>query len=425
MEKNSKNGKSYKIKFYFLPSFGGEHEVSGMSNEIFESVLVRFSKEFPDVKFRQAIYNGNVIDNSLTLSENKIKEEARILLPEIDDNDNDNDNQAINIKKNKDDLDFNSFIDFINELENMKNFEKSQSMLYESIRLNNCSSNNKNREEEKSNESQIKTTNHKHGLVYLLSNKSWACKICNSNFTEKEPTYYCSLCDYNLCKNCLGTNNKYTLIPTSHEQTLLKTHKFPFHEHPLIYCRTSRFEDKKTAWCCDICDKGYSDKIWSFYCTICDYDLCLKCSKRYISDDEFVISHGIKVDMHEHPLVYMKTNRIWTCHLCFEKNDFLEASYCCTKCDYDVCERCMKILSDEEKYPFFGDGERKDYNIKKINEDCHDHPLMYCLTSRTRIAMNWNCNLCNKTFGMDDWSFYCSVCDFDLCYDCYKKFYEL
>ena len=225
MENINKNGKPYKIKFYFLPSFGGEHEVSGMSNEIFESVLVRFSKEFPDVKFRQAIYKGNLIDNSLTLSENKIEEEAKILLPEVE---NDNDNEEINIKKNKDDFDFNSFMNFINDLENMKNFEKSQSMLYESIRLNNVSSNNNNKEEEKSNESQIKTTNHKHGLVYLLSNKSWTCKICNSNFNEKEPTYYCSLCDYNICKKCIGTNNKYTLSPKSHVQTLLKTHKFLF-----------------------------------------------------------------------------------------------------------------------------------------------------------------------------------------------------
>jgi hypothetical protein len=90
-----------------------------MSNEIFESVLVRFSKEFPDVKFRQAIYKGNLIDNSLTLSENKIEEEAKILLPEVE---NDNDNEEINIKKNKDDFDFNSFMNFINDLENMKNF---------------------------------------------------------------------------------------------------------------------------------------------------------------------------------------------------------------------------------------------------------------------------------------------------------------
>jgi hypothetical protein len=423
MASNNKNGNPYKIKFYFLPSFGGEHEVSGMSNEIFESVLVRFSKEFPDVKFREAIYKGNLIDNSLTLSENKIEEDARILLPEV--NDFDNDNVEINIKKNKEDFEFNPFMDLMYDLENMRNFEKSQSMLYESIRLNNCSSKNNNREEVKSNEAQIKTTNHNHGLVYLLSNKSWTCKICNSNFTEKEPTYYCSLCDYNICKYCMGANHKYNLTPISHEQTLLKTHKFPFHEHPLIYCRTSRFEDKQTAWCCDICDKGYSDKIWSFYCTVCDYDLCLKCSKRYIPDDEFIISHGIKVDKHEHPLVFMKTNRLWTCSQCSKSNDIFEPSFCCTKCDYDICEKCMKNLSDEEKYPFFGDGERKDYNIKKINEDCHEHPLMYCLTSRTKIAMNWNCNLCNKHFGMDDWSFYCSVCDYDLCFDCYRKFYEL
>ena len=153
-----------------------------------------------------------------------------------------------------------------------------------------------------------------------------------------------------------------------------------------------------TKLTCDKCDKTYVNKIWSFYCTICDYDLCLKCAKRYISDEEFVYNSGIIIENHNHPLVYMFSNMNWTCYLCQEQYYSFAPTYCCTNCDYNICRICKENVSDVEKYPFFDEGHRKDFEITKINQDCHEHPLLYCLTSRTNIATNWNCNVCNKHF---------------------------
>ena len=61
--------------------------------------------------------------------------------------------------------------------------------------------------------------------------------------------------------------------------------KFSCHEHKMIYCRTSRNYNKTTSWTCNLCKTSYENKIWSFYCKLCDYDICLKCSKEFISED--------------------------------------------------------------------------------------------------------------------------------------------
>ena len=45
------------------------------------------------------------------------------------------------------------------------------------------------------------------------------------------------------------------------------------HEHPLIPCFTSR-----SGYFCDVCGKLYNSKnCETYYCTLCDYDLCLEC----------------------------------------------------------------------------------------------------------------------------------------------------
>ena len=420
------------IKFYLQTSIGEKFEVTGEPHETFQSVINKFkethnSPEFENLK--TAIYNGLTIDYNKTIYENNIEEGSIILVYDLETPDpNQLDlykekEEGENIKNN-DEFNFNNFMDFLDDLNNLKNLEKSQELLYESFRLNNYPSNNnpkEDEEEEKEKITQTISTKHKHGLVFLLTNKEWNCNICGTHYSEKEPVYYCSLCDFSVCKNCIGNNNKYELIPCCHEQTKLKSHKFPFHKHQLIYCRTSRFDDKITKWTCDICDKLYDNKIWSFYCTICDYDLCLKCAKRYISDEEFVYNAGILIEKHDHPLVYMMSNMNWTCDLCSNEYYSFIPTYCCTSCDYNICRICKESINDDEKYPFLDEGHRKSFEITKTNEKCHEHPLLYCLTSRTNIATNWNCNSCYKNFGMDDWSFYCSCCDYDLCYDCYEK----
>ena len=154
------------------------------------------------------------------------------------------------------------------------------------------------------------------------------------------------------------------------------------------------------------------------------YDVCLNCSNKFYSKDELVNNHGIKIDEHNHQLVYMITNKNWNCNLCLEKNESIEPTYYCTKCDFNVCMNCMEKISDEEKFPFFTDGERLDNEVNSVKVKCHKHPLIYCITSRTRKSFSWDCNLCMRSYGAECWSFFCSVCDYDICFECYINLIE-
>ena len=57
----------------------------------------------------------------------------------------------------------------------------------------------------------------------------------------------------------------------------------------------------------------------------------------------------------------MKTNRDWRCNLCKKVYNNDVPTYYCTKCDYDVCKKCMKKISDEKKYPILGDEIKESY----------------------------------------------------------------
>ena len=248
----------------------------------------------------------------------------------------------------------------------------------------------------------IHTYKHNHGLVLLFSNRNWKCKICRCNFLSNEPTYYCSICDFDVCNKCIGINKKYSLEEYYHEQTQLKSYIFPTHEHKMIYCRTSRSKDRDTTWRCNLCFRPYQNKIWSFYCTNCDYDICLLCSKKYIPSYEFINNYNIKIDDHNHSLVYMLTNRDWICDLCMKSYPSFVPTFYCTKCDYDVCKKCKNKLSDEKKLPLFLAGERDNFTIKFINDDSHEHPLMYSITSRgSNKVTKWVCRKCLKSIKID------------------------
>ena len=125
---------------------------------------------------------------------------------------------------------------------------------------------------------------HPHKLVYCISILDWNCFICKKNYDKNKVKYYCSLCDFNLCKKCHSERNLPKVIEFNEEvkpsNLSIKNpiFKSEFHEHNLIYCRTSRLKDILIGWYCNVCFKSFTNEIWSFYCTNCDYDLCCKCA---------------------------------------------------------------------------------------------------------------------------------------------------
>ena len=63
----------------------------------------------------------------------------------------------------------------------------------------------------------------------------------------------------------------------NNEDIKLKTSYFvksQLHEHPVELLR--RYI---SAWFCDVCRKSFKDKIPSYHCTLCDFDVCYNCIK--------------------------------------------------------------------------------------------------------------------------------------------------
>ena len=200
---------------------------------------------------------------------------------------------------------------------------------------------------------QVKTKNHNHGVVLLYANNDWTCEICKKSFPKNESKYYCSLCDFNICKNCNENNYKYQLDSYGHRQINLKKYKFPNHKHDLLFCRSSRHNNKLNFWNCDICKRAFYNQVWSFYCTFCDYDMCLSCAKTSICLEEYINVFGIKIESHDDPLVYMRTNRDWKCQICNKNFDKNQPTFYCSDCDYDVCYSCKNKFNNEQIFYLF------------------------------------------------------------------------
>lgn len=434
--KNIKNQDLSYINFFFILTSGQKYQVSANLNDSFKSVLDNFiSDQCPSDyknKIVSALFEGAKIDNNKSLLQNNIIEGTKVIL-------------VVKDSQNRDQNMYNDFINGVSskplsdsmstqastltldkeDKELLKNIYTLVQRLVNQVenKNDNIYSKKNSCHENNSECKHIHSNKHNHGLVLSYTNRNWKCDICKISYSNDESTYYCSLCDFDVCNCCIGIIKKYPLKQFYHEQTKLKMFKLPLHEHNLIYCRTSRYYNNSSGWICNICRKEYSNIIWSFYCTYCDFDICLRCAKKFINSDLLIYNIGIKIDKHKHRLVYMITNRNWICNICRNKYSNFIPTYYCTKCDYDVCRKCMKIISDEKKYPLIDEGNRENNTIKIVEKDCHRHPLIYCITSRNAKARTtWICNECKGNYDEDEWSFYCSLCDYDICYDCYLNF---
>ena len=169
---------------------------------------------------------------------------------------------------------------------NIQNVPYVRNMLYNCTSLINFKSisYNINSNSSKRKKEDIYIKEHSHKLIYCVSILDWNCSICNKNYSKSKGKYYCSLCNFNLCKECHSVRN----LPNKKEfQEQVKPSnpyiKNPilttrFHEHNLIYCRSSINSNFYNIWYCDVCIKKFTNEIWSFYCTNCDFDLCCNCA---------------------------------------------------------------------------------------------------------------------------------------------------
>ena len=134
---------------------------------------------------------------------------------------------------------------------------------------------------------------HNHPLLYCLpldritKNIDWYCNFCNSQNNNNISSFYCTLCDYDLCPNCISnlqldqikfydynSNEANNLKNSQSSDSFNWQKKFEEHSHLLTLIKKI---NKNYSWKCNKCSKNYQNDEASFYCSLCDYYLCRKC----------------------------------------------------------------------------------------------------------------------------------------------------
>ena len=113
----------------------------------------------------------------------------------------------------------------------------------------------------------ILINNHPHPLLYCNTldrsnfGTNWTCNVCFLNYTYDHPSFYCTFCDYDMCKNCIGNlkindikfydfcKNKSNIHFPSNGNFKWAT-KYNNHEHFLTKIKR---KNDKFSWFCNLC----------------------------------------------------------------------------------------------------------------------------------------------------------------------------
>jgi hypothetical protein len=272
--------------------------VKGKLNEKFIDVFKRFQKnECPEQLkkfFPLALHETILIDNEKTLSENNIKDGDPILFfnsKEIGAPSKKNEltesksTESSSLKEEKKEifkkwlLEFQSikFLEYLKKVLTLPDNEEMPSFSFK-IDIDEF----KEFLLKKSKELGIEIEEHEHKLIYCLTNLDWCCNECKKNYNKKIGRYYCSICDYNICDQCIENHDYEKMKPfpedivPSNGNITENVKKSSHHEHQLVYCITKR-TCISSGWICDVCKKNFNKDKWSFYCTCCDFDQCYEC----------------------------------------------------------------------------------------------------------------------------------------------------
>ena len=140
----------------------------------------------------------------------------------------------------------------------------------------------------------------------------------------------------------------------------------PYHnEHPLINCKTPGRDRGNNCWKCNNCSVLYSYSVPTFFCTACDFDFCQKC---LLSLNSYLI------------VIYNYTQG--TCQNFFSE-DFLKSKY--------------------------------------YKPNIHNHPIVKIVREPCYFENRLRCNFCLKDLQQQEQFYYCSLCNYCICVNCYAK----
>ena len=326
-------------------------------------------------------------------------------------------------------------------------------------------------------EFQYKSFQHKHPLicVYLLKRDSYLkCFSCLKNISQDEKLYYCTECDFRLCEKC--QINEARGKPWQFHTC--------WHEHPLTFCKSKTKKKDKTKvqisiydlikyntpegpefkefnnpsdielfFFCNHCGIGYSKEKDYFYCTACDFYICLKCNIDYFfykgreKKNEINVYMGNKIVYPVQCKLFFEDNnneQIVKCKKCKIDLNLDDWNYYCSNCNSVFCNNCYvfhKIIFQNNILKFDGFFDNNN-NIKngfgisyKNNNDInysgnwidghfrlvektipHSHQFI-----ENDFDNTIQCDICLKLCDSFDAGLSCRDCNIDICDKCKIK----
>ena len=141
------------------------------------------------------------------------------------------------------------------------------------------------------------------------------------------------------------------------------------------------------------------------------------------------INQSIKIDYHEHPLIFCTTperckqGSSWTCNKCFLNYSYDTPSFYCTFCDFDLCQNCLSKyklnqINLYEKNINSNIPQKSNNNFQWQKMSPHHIHLLTLIQKRNK-NFSWKCDICSHNYGNINLSFYCSLCDYYICPNCF------
>ena len=185
----------------------------------------------------------------------------------------------------------------------------------------------------------------------------------------------------------------------------------PCHQHKLVKTDMRRIY---LLWRCDLCKLEFNsglqtintldtepDPTFAYHCDQCSFDICSLCFKGYLHP-----FHHHRLKKAIVALIYPETEGQWRCDACQRVFTELTAptSHHCTQCEIDICDKCFTGSWKHVLHTKF-------HSLKPI-----DPRLAY------RKYTSWFCDGCGREFTTSDTEtlFHCSICQYDICSDCFR-----
>ena len=370
---NNMNNNNHNISNYnFNNNMNNNYHNHNISNNNFFNNMNNNNNNGNINDINNYINNNNYGNNNNNMYNNFGNQNNNIFF-NINSIDNVNENMNnINIINNK--INYNNHNNINN---NIKNYNDNN--ISNNLNNNNGILNNNINIDINNNFNQIKEF-HEHPL-FLSNQNDKICNICLQKINEINGnlSYKCNFCSIIICQKCIKSifNGKINIA---------------FHPHTL------KLKYNYQQWNCIKCGFIYgSDKCVSLYCEQCNLNFCDIC---YLSQHDEKEQNNNKANndnsSHEHNLIIVNLND--NCYFCGCRIGN-KSGYKCENGDLILCDSCYeKIYID----------------IQQKNNSLHEHDL------KPTVRKEWYCDICKKYYEKK-LSYFCKICNFDVCYNCYYK----